>query len=291
MTVFFRVLLISVTFVALSTHATTRFISGFVTSQAITIPDVDLAQNKNVVTRITGKLGGSSMGTKSPSFIATKLGENSFLAQVDAGQHKKGVFFKINSDSQIVATAARYCSLSECQNRNLSIDDERSTIASSQATPGYGIFDLTITLLGNLAFNKNTVQSSTYNDSPSSRAVDGNTDGIESNKSVSHTKKQKGAWWMVNLGGTKFIEQIRIFNRTDCCKNRLSNYRVSISDNSNFVVYQQDFKFYPNPKQIIDLGIQHVKGRYVKIQLLDTNFLSLAEVQVIGSSIYLTGFH
>jgi hypothetical protein len=57
------------------------------------------------------------------------------------------------------------------------------------------------------------------------KAVDGNTNGsLESgsNHSVSSTNKEQGAWWQVDLGGTKLIQQIRIFNRTDCCKDRLT---------------------------------------------------------------------
>jgi hypothetical protein len=41
-------------------------------------------------------------------------------------------------------------------------------------------------------------------------------------------KKEQGAWWQVDLGEEKNINQILIYNRTDCCKDRLSNYRVSI---------------------------------------------------------------
>jgi len=37
--------------------------------------------------------------------------------------------------------------------------------------------------------------------------------------------------------------------------------------------------------QAIDLDIELVKGRYVKIQLLGKNFLSLAEVKVWGSDL------
>jgi hypothetical protein len=38
------------------------------------------------------------------------------------------------------------------------------------------------------------------------------------------------SWWQVDLGSQKKISQIIIYNRTDCCVDRLSNYQVSISD-------------------------------------------------------------
>jgi hypothetical protein len=46
-----------------------------------------------------------------------------------------------------------------------------------------------------------------------------------------------------------------IYNRTDCCVNRLSNYQVSISNKADFSthIYQQDFHVAPNPRKIIQL--------------------------------------
>jgi hypothetical protein len=33
-------------------------------------------------------------------------------------------------------------------------------------------------------------------------------------------------WWQVDLGNQKNIKKIVIYNRTDCCADRLSNYQV-----------------------------------------------------------------
>jgi hypothetical protein len=52
-------------------------------------------------------------------------------------------------------------------------------------------------------------------------AVDGNTDGEFLNSSTTHTQKEQGAWWQVDLGSKKSIDQIIIYNRIDCCANRL----------------------------------------------------------------------
>ncbi|SHN92673.1 galactose-binding domain-containing protein [bacterium endosymbiont of Bathymodiolus sp. 5 South] len=138
----------------------------------------------------------------------------------------------------------------------------------------------------NLALGKPATQSSTYrySDPVAGYAVDGNTDGEFLNKSTSTTEYEQGAWWQVDLGSKKNIKQIIIYNRTDCCADRLSNYQVSISDKADFSThtYQQDFHVAPDPKKIIQLGISGKRGRYVRVQLLDKNYLSLAEVQVIG---------
>ncbi|VVM24285.1 hypothetical protein BSPWISOXPB_5010 [uncultured Gammaproteobacteria bacterium] len=92
------------------------------------------------------------------------------------------------------------------------------------------------------------------------------------------------ALWQVDLGSKKDIKQIIIYNRTDCCAARLSNYQVSISNKADFSThtYQQDFHVAPNPKKIIQLDASGKQGRYVRIQLLDSDYLSLAEVQVMG---------
>jgi hypothetical protein len=50
---------------------------------------------------------------------------------------------------------------------------------------------------------------------------------------------EQGAWWQVDLGSKKNIKQIIIYNRTDCCANRLSNYQVSISNKADFSTHTQ----------------------------------------------------
>jgi hypothetical protein len=50
-----------------------------------------------------------------------------------------------------------------------------------------------------------------------------------------------------SISENKNIKQIIIYNRTDCCANRLSNYQVSISNKADFSthIYQQDFHVAP----------------------------------------------
>ncbi|CAC9431985.1 hypothetical protein BPUTSESOX_1040, partial [uncultured Gammaproteobacteria bacterium] len=139
----------------------------------------------------------------------------------------------------------------------------------------------------NLALDKPATESSTDTSSIplfAGHAADGNTDGEFLNGSTTLTKKEQGAWWQVDLGSEKKINKIIIYNRTDCCADRLSNYQVSISNKADFSthIYQQDFHVAPNPKNTIKLDAPGKQGRYVRVQLLDKNYLSLAEVQVMG---------
>ncbi|HYN83660.1 MAG TPA: discoidin domain-containing protein [Pyrinomonadaceae bacterium] len=142
----------------------------------------------------------------------------------------------------------------------------------------------------NLALGKAATQSSTTSGGVAPRAVDGNTDGKWANNSVTATLNDAQAWWQVDLGASAQIDTINLWNRTDCCSERLSNFYVLVSDapfNSTGLAATLDqpgvSAFHvtfvgARPRQ---LAVSRV-GRYVRVQLIGTNYLSLAEVEVIG---------
>jgi len=272
---------------------------GFVTTQSSLIPNIILPLNlADATVAVTGQFGGVSVVTP-VDFTAIKLGGNSFLAQIVTSEYKKGVFFTIQDDGKMKVTQARYCFLTDCQKRNVLLTDKQQAIAESITQEGYGIFDLTIAFLhdlpgfSDLSTGRLADESSVYNSSgsltPASRAVDGSTNGNWNTYSIASTSKEQDAWWRIDLGRVKLVKQIRIYNRTDCCMDRLTNYRISISNDINFktTTYQEDFHTYPNPEQELDFSFlkQRVQGRYIKIQLLENNLLSLAEVKVLGYDI------
>ena len=144
----------------------------------------------------------------------------------------------------------------------------------------------------NLSLGKSAAQSSTYLSSmPASLAVDGNTSG---NGNYTHTTLQNQAWWQVDLGASYSLEQVNLFNRTDCCPERLSNFYVFVSDQPfnatdtvNTLLGRAGVSNYyiggtAGSPTTIAVGRS---GRYVRVQLAGTNYLSLAEVQVIGSNL------
>lgn len=144
----------------------------------------------------------------------------------------------------------------------------------------------------NLAIGKATSQSSTYNGSPSQLAVDGNTNGNYYGGSVTHTGPDAQAWWQVDLGSNSAIDQVKVWNRTDCCPERLSGFYVFVSDvpftstDPNATQEQPGVSTYfvagqAGSPSLIDIARS---GRYVRVQLSGTNFLTLAEVEVIGKS-------
>jgi RHS repeat-associated protein len=142
----------------------------------------------------------------------------------------------------------------------------------------------------NLALNKPASQSSTDWSAPASRGVDGNTDGNFWNNSVTHTATQSQPWWQVDLQSVANIQNINVWNRTDCCGEALSNFYVFVSDNpftANDVASTQS---QPGVSTYFIAGQSGVPstigvnrtGRYVRVQLGNTERLSVAEVQVFG---------
>jgi len=82
----------------------------------------------------------------------------------------------------------------------------------------------------NLALNKSATASAEAYGTLASNAVDGNTNSNYPN--IIHTNEAVGedSWLEVDLGAVFTIRQVNVWNRTDCCGDRLSNYHVFISD-------------------------------------------------------------
>ncbi|MBP0903827.1 T9SS type A sorting domain-containing protein [Mariniflexile gromovii] len=131
----------------------------------------------------------------------------------------------------------------------------------------------------NVAVDGVATQSSYRDRGHARNAIDGNRDGDHSlTESVTHTNNDLNAWWQVDLGKDKTISEISIFNRTDCCSDRLKNFTVYIIDSQGNITYSKIIDSYPNPS--ISLNTGNKVGQVVKIQLNGSGFLSLAEVEV-----------
>jgi len=142
----------------------------------------------------------------------------------------------------------------------------------------------------NWALSGTATQSSTLSPAVAGRAIDNNTDGNWANNSITHTYADAEAWWHVDLGSVRSIASIQLWNRTDCCSNRLSNFYVFVSDvpftstSVSATIAQSGVSNYftsgeggyPTTKTI------GRTGRYVRVQLAATDYLSLAEVKVWG---------
>ena len=133
----------------------------------------------------------------------------------------------------------------------------------------------------NLALGKTAEQSSTAFGGSPARAIDGNTSGVWGNGSVTHTASSSRPWWQVRLGDEYEIEQIVIWNRTNCsCVTRLNDFDVFVYNDAGTQVYKTTITSTPRPSVTINTG--GVTGSRVRVKLKGTNALSLAEVQVFG---------
>ncbi|XP_035657358.1 deleted in malignant brain tumors 1 protein-like [Branchiostoma floridae] len=116
-------------------------------------------------------------------------------------------------------------------------------------------------------------------------AVDGNTNGNYSENTCTQTKWEANPAWWVDLGQSYVINSVVIFNRLDCCSDRLNPFNIHIGDSGTVTA---------NPKcggdHRIDLGQPSISvscrgmmGRYVGIRLIGSHrVMSLCEVQVFS---------
>jgi len=83
----------------------------------------------------------------------------------------------------------------------------------------------------------------------------------------------------VDLGTSMNLGSVVVFNRTDCCSERLSDFDIWLSYNGI------DWGMQPaagmtGPMLNPTAFSMNAPGRFVRVQLRGTNYLSLAEVQV-----------
>ena len=118
------------------------------------------------------------------------------------------------------------------------------------------------------------------------------TDGVPGN--FSHTADgDPSPWWEVELAKPSPIRLITLWNRTDCCASRLSNFRVRVLAADRQEVFRHDFftdgkKFPPANRGLYIELPAGIAGQTVRVELLGPNatgehWLQLAEVEVYAN--------
>lgn len=131
----------------------------------------------------------------------------------------------------------------------------------------------------NLALDSKLRQSSQAFEGEPARAIDGNTDGDYLNgHSVTHTEKERNAWWEADLGRERPVSMVAFYNRTDCCEERLDDVEVILYAHDRKVVARQTVR----RAQRVNLVPLRGRAQFVRLQLRGENYLSLAEVQIFG---------
>ncbi|TWU37905.1 Xylosidase/arabinosidase [Novipirellula aureliae] len=136
----------------------------------------------------------------------------------------------------------------------------------------------------NLALNKAATQSSTAQDAGPGRAIDGETRGKKDDASVTCTNREANAWWQVDLGSDYIIGDIKIWNAIGAdAAAKFGGYTISVLDSNQVEVWSSHQTAPAERPTTVAVG--GAIGRTIKVQLAGENALSLAEVEVIGSSI------
>ena len=153
----------------------------------------------------------------------------------------------------------------------------------------------------NVALGKPATQSSTFNNKfnkfGADNGVDGDNNGHHNSFRMTHTKFDSNAWWEVDLGAVYDLSFVKLWNRTNCCANRLTNFHVLVSDvpfNSQDLtatIGQTGVDNFHHPGTAgreTDVTLNRT-GRYLRVQLGGTNALQLAEVEIMGCPINSSG--
>jgi len=146
--------------------------------------------------------------------------------------------------------------------------------------------------LSNIARQGTPSQSSECYGGGPSKVIDGFTGGNWWHGSVMHTcdgadqctcdPDQVSPWWMVDLGADKqhTITQVKIYNRVDCCMNRIESSEVQILDDQGAIVASQPIQ---GTLSVYTFDFDNVIGRSVRIKK-SQGVLNIAEVEVMGWS-------
>jgi hypothetical protein len=139
-------------------------------------------------------------------------------------------------------------------------------------------------ILSGPACNPIAYQSTTlpgYDDGPEN-AVDGNTDENFWDGSVTHTYNNPGEWWEVDLEDEHTITGVTIWNRADCCSERLANFDIEHWVWGTGWVTDVTSTTSTAGVSIVPISLDNVSSEWLLIRKTDADYLSLAEVQVWG---------
>ncbi|KAK6178468.1 hypothetical protein SNE40_013255 [Patella caerulea] len=151
----------------------------------------------------------------------------------------------------------------------------------------YLIYHVGILSGQNVAFMKSAIQSSVYLTNTADNAVDGNNSTDFYSDSCVHTAVDNNQyeWWEVDLGATYDITDIIIFNRVDCCGERLQNFTIQGGVDCGT----------PGPKCYTDcykqadivvvserISCNNCTARYIKISLDYVEEINFCEVEIYG---------
>lgn len=137
----------------------------------------------------------------------------------------------------------------------------------------------------NLALNRPSLQSS-RSEWSSPTDPQGAVNGVKNGGFGFHTSLETNPWWQVDLGGVNALQEVRVFNRLDCCTERARTLRVLLStDGQNWqTAYTHDGSPFggANDGRPLKVHLQGQTARFVRLQLAERNYFHLDEVEIYG---------
>lgn len=132
----------------------------------------------------------------------------------------------------------------------------------------------------NLALTGTASQSSTYPSGEAWQAIDGNTNSAWFDGSVAHSGQQDNPWWQVRLAEDAAIDSVVLWNRPDCCSERLSNVWLTLWQDNQQVASQW---IADAPAPTASYAFSSVLADTVRLdRIVSNDDLQVAEVQVFG---------
>ncbi|XP_063690823.1 fucolectin-6-like [Bolinopsis microptera] len=125
-------------------------------------------------------------------------------------------------------------------------------------------------------------QSSTpYNHGDAARAIDGNTANVYSQGSCTHTSDGSPQWWKVDLGAIYKVNKVVIYNRMECCGDRLDGAQVEAFSGSSLVKICGKID-YQSGKVSYTIECGDAIADIIKISQTSGKPLTLCEVETYG---------
>ncbi|XP_033126062.1 uncharacterized protein LOC117124046 [Anneissia japonica] len=131
-------------------------------------------------------------------------------------------------------------------------------------------------------------QSSIASSGAAGRAVDGNTNGNYGARSCMHTDFRSSNWWKVDLQESLTISSVRIYNRVDCCSDRMIGGVIRFGLNEDITLNAMCAETVTSEKvqngPEINIDCAGLFGRYLSLSIDNGQSLQICEVQVFLST-------
>lgn len=139
----------------------------------------------------------------------------------------------------------------------------------------------------NVAFNKPTSLSSQYNNNDSQFGSANGVDGFHDyagHWDMVHSAWETSPWWEVELLDSYDINKIIVYNRPDCCSERIDGFRIEIMDGTD-VVYTYNREDTMRDVMTYEINVANIIGDKVRFSLPgQTGYMNFMEVEVYGKT-------